>query len=176
MKLNNSIRYIFLTLYGIIAFLFLCSAIGLLLNHYLLFSPNKISNELGATLLYSFISIVISSIFAILFYLLWKEKKEVIILFSTIYLVCFIIFIASVFSVDWNDYKEVIFIVSIILFPSLNLIYLIKFYKKLRLWCLVKYMPNKQLNPTASFLVAFTVFRVRCCPKVCRSSLLHYEN
>lgn len=128
MKFGSTIRYILLTIYGFITFLFFASSIGLLLNYYLQYSPDKISAELELTLLFTFVSILGGSLFMILFYLLLKEKKEVIILFTTIFFVCFIIFITSVFSTNWNDYREVIFVIGVFVLPLFNLIYLIKRY------------------------------------------------
>lgn len=132
MKFNNLIRYILLTIYGFISLLFFASSIGLLLNHYLQYSPSKISVELESTLVFTFISTVGGSLFMILFYLLLKEKKEVVILFATIFFVCFFIFIKSVFSTNWNDYREVVFIIGVLLLPLLNLIYLIKRYSNFK--------------------------------------------
>ncbi|MBK8945760.1 MAG: DUF3021 family protein [Ignavibacteriae bacterium] len=138
MRLSKIIRYLFLTLYGIITLLFFGSAIRLILNYYLQFSPDKISVELEATLLFSFISIVIGLIFAVLFYLFYKEKKETLILFSIIFFVCFVFFITNIFSADWSNNKEVIFIIGVIFFPSLNLIYLIKHFTNFKLKKLLK--------------------------------------
>ena len=133
MRLSNIFRYLFLTIYGIIALLFFGSAIRLLLNHYLQFSPDKISLEFETTLLFTFISIVGGSLFTLLFYLLLKEKKEVVILFATIFFVCFIFFMTSVFSTNWIDYREVLFVIGILVFPLFNLIYLINRYTNFKI-------------------------------------------
>jgi len=129
-KLNNSIRFILLILYGFIAFLFLIAGIGLIINHYFIISPSKISIEFESTLLYSVISLNAFTIFLILFYLLLKEKKEVILLFFIVFLIVLTLSIIFAFEIEWNNFIQVFMTISLFLLPGLNLFYLIKRYTK----------------------------------------------
>jgi len=126
-KTFQLIRKMSLVLWILCGVLLLIASINFILNYYFQYSPNKISVEVYSTMIYSGISLSVSSIFFILFYGLLKYKKWL----PTLYWISILIHLLPLLLIlDLEDYlnhfiEDRLFIILGLILPLLLGIYLL---------------------------------------------------